>query len=284
MPAARFPRRWRQPDSIPAACGASLPRPPTPSKSHTHTHTHAPPHLDCVHAVHAGGLEHRVVRLARRVQDAVGQRLAPHQDAVQVALCRGGGGGGAAAVGAPRVRAWGRGAAAWARPASWRRPPRAAASAAAAQLHAAPLPLQPPASCNACCPAAMNLGNTLSAPAALPLSLPPWPRTRAAVGDVAPELVRLNLPQPRKPLRGAGAGGSERRAVGPQRGERSSCSMREGTCVAPPSLASPGTPSQPAGDLGPHLQHADLKLPGVHAVVGLNEGVACGVQGAGSSG
>lgn len=45
-------------------------------------------HLDCVHAVHACGLEHRVVRLARGVQDAVGQRLAPHQDAVQVALCR----------------------------------------------------------------------------------------------------------------------------------------------------------------------------------------------------
>ena len=48
-------------------------------------------------------------------------------------------------------------------------------------------------------------------------------RTRAAVGDVAPEVVGLNLPQPRKPL-----------------------------------------------------QHADLKLARVHAVVGLDERVACG--------
>mmetsp|Transcript_20125 Transcript_20125/g.59765 ORF Transcript_20125/g.59765 Transcript_20125/m.59765 type:complete len:366 (+) Transcript_20125:427-1524(+) len=43
--------------------------------------------LDSVHAVHASGLKDRVMRLTRRVQNAVGVVLASNQDAVQVALC-----------------------------------------------------------------------------------------------------------------------------------------------------------------------------------------------------
>ena len=42
--------------------------------------------LDCVHPVHPRRFEHAVVRLHARVEDAVGQRLAAHQDSVQVPL------------------------------------------------------------------------------------------------------------------------------------------------------------------------------------------------------
>lgn len=42
--------------------------------------------LDGVHAIHARGLEDGVVRLVGGVENAVGQILAAHQDAMQIAL------------------------------------------------------------------------------------------------------------------------------------------------------------------------------------------------------
>ncbi len=44
-------------------------------------------HLLSIHPVHAGCLEHRVMRLPAGVQNAIWKVLPPNKDAVQVALC-----------------------------------------------------------------------------------------------------------------------------------------------------------------------------------------------------
>ena len=107
------------------------------------------------------------MRLTAGIQDAVGQVLTAHEDAVQVALCSG-------------------------------REGRVAGRAAVMTGELEPrilLPVLLPRSC------ILRQAPLASLPAHADRR-----RTRAAVGDVAPEVVGLNLPQPRKPLRGRAGG------------------------------------------------------------------------------
>jgi len=107
--------------------------------------------------------------------------------------------------------------------------------------------------------------------------------------------VGLNLPQARKPLQAGGeAGNAERlvhgRLVGrttaePEGSQLWGCSGRLPPCTPGCCAGCPAAPSVPRRQrpaplpkfarIVAHLQHANLKLARVHAVVGLDEGVAC---------